>query len=260
MISIKSFLTQAEAIAIEAPSYRTGGTGLDGTCDCIGLIVGAIRRAGGTWTGLKGSNYAARYEVDGLERIGAELRVGEVVFKSHKPGESGYDKETLEGRYKNHPDRLDYYHIGVVESVMPLRIRHMSTGGPKIDTKIGKWSHHAWLRKISRDGSEEQVDYEKVIIRGGVETSPVHMRSGPGTGHKILTDIPQGSEAQLVQAVNDKWSQVIYGGRTGYVQTVFVQREPSGSGTEGSADYVTVSRKDLEQIYDLVGSLLGLRG
>jgi hypothetical protein len=264
MISVKAFLTNVEAIAVEAPAYRKGGTGTDGTCDCIGLIIGAIRRAGGTWNGMKGSNYAARNEVEGLEKIGAELRVGEVVFKSHRPGESGYDTETLEGRYKSHPDRLDYYHIGVVESAAPIRIRHMSTGGPKIDTKIGKWSHHGWLRKIAKDGSEgPRVEYEKVIIKGGIDTAPIHMRSGAGTGYKILADIPQGSEADYVGRVDDKWDQIIYRGRQGYVKSVFVQHA-GGNGSQqddGAAEgTVTVDRVELERIYDTIGDWLGLRG
>jgi hypothetical protein len=265
MISVKEFLRRVEEIATEAPSYREGGTGTDGTCDCIGLIVGAIRRAGGSWTGLKGSNYTARNEVSGLWEIGSEkdLAIGEVVLKSHKPGEAGYDSDTLNGRYRNSPDRLDYYHIGVVESVSPLRIRHMSTGGPKIDTKIGKWTHHGWLKKIAKDGSEEPtVEYEKVIIKGGVDTAPIHMRSGPGTGHKILTDIPQGSEADFVGKADEKWSRIIYRGRQGYVMSVFVQHaDGNGQPDNGAiAGTVIVDRAELERVYDLIGSMLGLRG
>ena len=58
MIQLSDFLTQIAAIAAESPSYRLGGDGSDGTCDCVGLIIGAIRRAGGQWAGTHGSNYA----------------------------------------------------------------------------------------------------------------------------------------------------------------------------------------------------------
>ena len=54
MIGAEAFLAAAQAIEKKAPTYRHGGTGADGTCDCIGLVIGAIRRAGGVWNGLKG--------------------------------------------------------------------------------------------------------------------------------------------------------------------------------------------------------------
>ena len=64
-ITLSSFLEKIREIASENPKYRSGGSGKDGTCDCIGLIIGAIRRAGGSWPGTHGSNYAARYETGG---------------------------------------------------------------------------------------------------------------------------------------------------------------------------------------------------
>ena len=60
---LEAFIAQVEAIAQASPVYRLGGDGSDGTCDCIGLVIGAIRQAGGAWMGTHGSNYAARYEI-----------------------------------------------------------------------------------------------------------------------------------------------------------------------------------------------------
>ena len=174
MISARKFLVQVETIAAEEPAYRSGGSGNDGTCDCIGLIIGAIRRAGGKWTGLHGSNYAARNEVEHLAPMTgtADLTVGEAVFKARSPGEAGYDAATINGRYASSPDRNDYYHIGVVVSVHPLRIRHMTTPKPKMDTSIGKWKYHGWLKRIEKElpvsqpepaRKEEKTMIEKAI-------------------------------------------------------------------------------------------------
>ncbi len=68
-VSLSDFMEKVEEIATETPRYRKGGSGKDGTCDCIGLIIGAIRRAGGSWPGLHGSNYAARSETENLREI-----------------------------------------------------------------------------------------------------------------------------------------------------------------------------------------------
>ncbi|MBQ9632239.1 MAG: hypothetical protein IJV04_04895, partial [Lachnospiraceae bacterium] len=63
MISVTDFLARVEQIAAEEPGYQLGHSGDDNQCDCIGLIIGAIRRAGGQWRGIHGSNYAARNEL-----------------------------------------------------------------------------------------------------------------------------------------------------------------------------------------------------
>ena len=150
MIQRSRFLKEAQAIAASRPAYRKGGSGKDGTCDCIGLIIGAIRRAGGKWPGIHGSNWAARYAVRDLAplRSVSGLRIGDLVFKSRAPGVKGYD---LPDRYRSHPDRNDYYHVGIVLSVSPLRILHMTAPRPKVDTRLGAWSHRGWCRLIEKE-------------------------------------------------------------------------------------------------------------
>lgn len=49
MISLKAFLDGIQAISDSRPTYREGQDGSRGECDCIGLIIGAIRRAGRSW-------------------------------------------------------------------------------------------------------------------------------------------------------------------------------------------------------------------
>ena len=58
MISKNKFLEKVQEIAASKPTYKLGHDGSDGTCDCIGLIIGAIRRAGQQLCGgnMGGSN------------------------------------------------------------------------------------------------------------------------------------------------------------------------------------------------------------
>ena len=164
MLSITEFLAAIEEIAAENPAYRKGGSGFDGTCDCIGLIIGAIQRCGGKWSGIHGSNWAARNEVSGLRKLvsNADLSVGDLVFKAKVPGQSGYD---LPSRYSSGSDKNDYYHVGVVLSVYPLRIRHMTTPAAKIDTKLGAWSHHGWCKHVEKKQSAAGNDVEINVDR-----------------------------------------------------------------------------------------------
>ena len=88
MVTMESFLRGVDAIAEEKPTYRLGHDGSDGSCDCIGLIIGAIRRAGGEWNGTHGSNWAARNAMDTLQAVKGlgDLKVGQAAFKAAEPG------------------------------------------------------------------------------------------------------------------------------------------------------------------------------
>ena len=126
--TLSAFLAAVDAIQAERPTYRLGGKAADGTCDCIGLIIGALNRCGVKWPGIHGSNWAARNAMAWLLPVSdaSELTVGDIVYKARRPGETGY---SLPKRYAADPDRADYYHVGVVRSVSPLRIVHCTSPG-----------------------------------------------------------------------------------------------------------------------------------
>ena len=164
-VNVLDFIARAMEIYNESPGDEHGHCGNDGLCDCIGLVIGAIRRAGGQWHGMHGSNYAARNEMVSLEKIvhSGTLVPGEVVYKAKSPDDSGYD---LPDRYKTGTDLRDYYHVGVVVSATPLRICHMTTPKPKIDTTIGKWAWHGRLKKSTTEGRRYQWERRRTIRPG----------------------------------------------------------------------------------------------
>ena len=150
------FLAQVQAIADEQPVYRLGGDGSDGSCDCIGLIIGACRRCGVEWPGIHGSNWAARNVTDSMSRIprASALSPGDLVYKALKPSSSGYD---LPARYAAHFDTKDYYHVGVVTGVSPLRITHCtSPHGIAVDTRLGHWQYSGRLTLLE-DSADAHV-------------------------------------------------------------------------------------------------------
>lgn len=53
------FVKRVLEISATNPTYRTGGDGRDGTCDCIGLVMGAL---GGKFD-MHSTNYFARYKL-----------------------------------------------------------------------------------------------------------------------------------------------------------------------------------------------------
>ena len=256
-VSVKVFLAEVETIAAEEPAYQKGHDGHDGLCDCIGLIIGAIRRAGGEWRGLHGSNYAARSEMQELLPIGSagELAPGEVVYKAYEPNQGGYN---LSKRYNKSRDRRDYYHIGVVVSTNPLMIRHMTAPKPRMDTKLGKWGYHGRLKKVDYKSEGGQI-LDRIIIQGGDTAYPIKMRAAASDKADVIDKIPQGSEAVLL-STGGVFSQIAWGGQSGYVMTKFITRADGAGVDPAEADTIPVPRAEAEKVYDILGNWLGLRG
>lgn len=213
-IPLNAFLQAVATIAAQQPTYQLGHDGSDGQCDCIGLIIGGIRRAGGTWGGTHGSNYAARYETDSLAPIASTqaLAPGQVVYKASAPGDAAY---ALPSRYAQHPDQLDYYHVGVVTSVSPLEITHCSGPGILRDSKLGKWGYHGWLKSVSQKG-DDPMETATVTASSG---STVNLRVSPQGA--LQARVPVGATVAVL-AHQDGWAQVTYQSYTGWMQEAFL--------------------------------------
>lgn len=255
MINLSNFLAAADQIAAEKPSYQLGHDGSDGKCDCVGLIIGAIRRSGGAWDGIHGSNYAARNEMEYLLPVtdADDLIVGEVVYKASMPGQTNYN---LPSRYKQDPDQRDYYHIGIVRSVAPLRIVHCTGPGIVTDTKLGKWTHRGWLRKVSREGEIPMEDVKTAVVKAD-SGSTVNLRSKPDGA--LVDRIPVGTTVTVI-AQQDGWVRVSDGATSGWM----MERYLTMDGVEvapapETADNVTITlpRETAELLRDALGSVLG---
>lgn len=241
MIPLEQFILEIWKIRAAQPTYRLGGSGVDGTCDCIGLIIGAIRRAGGTWPGTHGSNYAARYEMaaapGGLGPIGnsVDLSVGEVVYKVRRPGDAGYD---LPHKYCG-DDLLDFYHVGVVMAVSPLEIWHCTAGadggGIRVDLKLGKWSWAGRLARIDygKEGGglpmEEQETGRATAWVMAANGEPVRLRQLPGKHSQTLAKIPVGTGVQVLET-GSQWCTILALGKRGYMMREFLRMETHEAG------------------------------
>ena len=249
-VNQKDFLYRIDQIANEQPSYQLGHDGSDGQCDCIGLVIGAIRRAGGSWGGTHGTNYAVRNEMESFSEIysAGQLAVGEVVYKGREPDDPNY---ALPNKYDSGPDLTDYYHIGVVTSTSPLVITHMTSPTVKRDTRVGKWNYHGRLKRVS-DGGAEPMD-EKVILYGGNTSLPITMRASASAGATLIEQVPQNSQVTLIERGSD-WCKVQYNGRTGYVMSKFITS--SDSNPEMMAEVRQLLAQidvSLNKIFDLIG-------
>lgn len=240
MVGLDAFLRGVQEIKSEAPTYRLGGDGSDGTCDCIGLIIGAIRRAGGIWPGIHGSNYAARFAVGGMMRnvSAADLELGWIVYKARGPLDPGYDlpEKYRVGGASYTGDVMDYYHVGVVTSVEPLNITHCtesgSINGVTVDTKQGDWRYAALCTMMDySDGDGVDMEERSAVVVSS-DGNPVKLRPTPSTEKPYLAKVPVGTQVEVMQDAQG-WAQVrLPSGQVGYMMSKFLAIEDSGEEPE----------------------------
>ena len=238
---VNKFLEKVQVIKNLNPKRREPGDGSDGYCDCIGLVIGAVRRMGLKWTGIHGSNWAARKEFVKLERINSvsDLELGDVVLKACAEGTSGWalpSRYRKGGKYYN-GDLNDYYHAGVVTKVNPLNITHMSSK-MTVDTKLGKWSHHGKLSILAKAAggsitptpvtpdTPSTGSHAVVVAESG---GTVNMRRTPSLRGALITRVPLGTTVEIV-APGEKWATIKYANKTGYMMAKFLDIIGDGKG------------------------------
>lgn len=232
--------------------YKLGMDGRGGQCDCIGLIIGAIRLMGGEWKGTHGSNYAARNEMRSFGEIitPAMLSVGDIVYKAKMPGQSGW---ALPERYDSHPDHRDYYHVGVVTSVNPLEITHCTSvsGGIKVDKSLGQWQYFGQLKKV-QDGDKMSEERLYKVVGGSLR-----MRSGRDTTYPVVLMIPDGSTVKAAEiAGNSEWMYCKYGTRSGYCMAQYL--EPMEEPEQPGEETVKMTVSQFEEMRSLAEKMVAL--
>lgn len=230
---LQNFLDKALQLFNSNPKRREPGDGSDGYCDCIGYLIGSLRRTGLKWTGIHGSNWAARKEAVNLHPVKSinDLEIGDMVLKACEPGTSGY---ALPSRYKKggqyyNGDLKDYYHAGLVYSKNPFQIRHMSSK-MTIDTKLGKWNYAARLRPLVNAGAYKEDDpVTPTIPSSGTQakvTAPsggtVNMRKTPRLSGALITRIKLGEIVEILEP-GEEWCKIKYGNKTGYMMAKFLE-------------------------------------
>lgn len=247
------FLAESFREIIGWPYVSPGSDDKNGI-DCSGAFVRAYKAAG--LSIYHGSNRIERsYCHDCFDISGNTNRLepGMAVFKYREPGEEYYKlPDSYQPGGKNYDgDIRDYYHIGLVESVSPLKIIHATTPNAKRDTSIGKWRRAGYLDAVKDYGSKAPADndpnneggtqmalYDAKVLGDGW----LNLRSAPRKGGTDIGDIPQGSYVQVLEETNDEWSKVFYEGQSGYVMREYLERiedkeevseeefEPAGGG------------------------------
>lgn len=115
----------------------------------------------------------------------------------------------------------------------------------------GGWNRIGlWLKKIDYgvNGGDEPVKTMVVKTDNG---GKLNLRAGASTKDDVLEQIPNGTKVEVLVSSAGGWSKISYNGTTGYVMSKYLTDETGGGG-----DTVTVSREELQAIYDIIGDML----
>lgn len=225
MIKARELLEKVLEIENEQPVYRTGGTGDNGTCDCIGAVMGGMYRLGRAEYPLHSSNYFARYQTDELREIGSAetLLPGEVVYKS-KDDPSELHARYLPGGTHCTGDTRNYYHAGMVVSASPLIIVHCTSSGGvngfTRDERLGGWRWAGRVRGVSYEEDEEMNETAVVTVTSG---TTVNLRIRPSQQSRRVAKVHAGTQVTITEQA-DGWAKVITPqGEKGYMMTQFLK-------------------------------------
>ena len=240
----EKFVERCEDIIKAKPNYELGSSDLH-NCDCIGMVKYSLRKNNVSFT-TSGTNWTIRNQVKNVRSITStsDLKIGDVVFKAKEPGDSGYNlpSKYRKGGSADNGDYRDYCHIGVVKSINPLRIIHMTSPTAKTDTTIGKWKVAAELKdQYVSDGvtpapapeptpePEPTTTSDQAIVvspNGGY----VKLRANPSKSCNLWDKIVPGTKAKIITP-GYEWSKVDCGRRKGwYMMTEFLDIVGDGKG------------------------------
>lgn len=113
--------------------------------------------------------------------------------------------------------------------------------------RIGMW--YAIDYGLNKEGEPVDEVNEDVLVRTG--GGALNLRKSPGGA--LIDRIPDGDTVDVYEK-GPEWCRIGWHGYSGYVATQYLAFEGD------TGDLIQVSRTELQEIYDRLGGLLGLRG
>lgn len=221
--------------------------------DCSGALV-ALYKAYGLSI-YHGSNRIIRCHAARVipELSQGDLKVGMAVLKyrtsldklsaAYKPG----------GMYYDDALPYDYYHIGLVTHVNPLRIVHSTPPRGKADTTQGDWRVGIYLSDIDY-GDDDMAAISVCKVMGG----RLALRSSPQSlNNNRIRWVEEGERVSILeQTAPQGWAYVTYNGQTGYMMTQYledVEDEGDGSPQAPATITLTLPREAAQALYEALG-------
>lgn len=114
--------------------------------------------------------------------------------------------------------------------------------------RVGLWNAIDYGLETEGEPVDEVI--EDVLVRTG--GGALNLRKSPGGA--LIDRIPDGDTVDVYEK-GPEWCRIGWHGITGYVATQYLVIPGAADG-----DMIQVSRQELQEVYDKIGGLLGLRG
>ncbi len=212
--------------------YVTPGYNNSRGVDCSGAFVYAYKQFGERI--YHGSNRIIRVYCHDVKTVTSvsQLKVGMAIFKSradlskmkaeYKPGGRYYDAEL--------PN--DYYHMGLVVSVSPLKIINATPPRVRVDTDLSKWCCAGYLNAVDYAGGDSSAPAPgpepgidpagKTATVVAEQGATVNLRREPTKRSVVLVRVPLGKSVDVLEKTSDEWWRVRYERYTGYMMREFL--------------------------------------
>lgn len=115
-----------------------------------------------------------------------------------------------------------YQSLGVLKKGTKVTATGKKSAGwiqVKSGSKTG-WVSGTYLKASTTSSPVAKAPVKKATKK---TTANLNMRSGAGTGHKILTTIPKNKSVTLTGKTSGSWKQVTYGSKTGWVSGSYLK-------------------------------------
>lgn len=228
---IRKFLEQIDILKSKNLHYKHGASGEGSECDCIGLIIGALRGMGIKWTGIHGSNFAARKCVMQDTEPGPSPVPTPAPTPAPTPSAGVRAIVTAESGLWVKMRAEPTSSCRLYEEVpVGAEVTIVSPGETwaKIDYGRRKgWYMMAKFLKVKEEGHEPEPTPEPapepkfatVFAKTG---DSVKMRQKPSLDCPLYDNVSIGSVVK-VEKTGEKWTQISYGRRKGwYMQTPYL--------------------------------------
>ncbi|GHU78676.1 hypothetical protein AGMMS49992_29740 [Clostridia bacterium] len=239
----------SDCLATVGWPYSSPGSNDERGIDCSGMFCRAYKLQGASI--YHGSNRIIRTHCRGWQFIkdAANLEPGMAVFKRRDDGQEGNEYKPG-GQYYNPQLVGNFYHVGLVVSVNPLKIVHCTDPIAKVDTKLGAWTYAGYLKDVAYAAAMiKPIPVESSPVEQlPVESNPVTdaawhyaVVSTPGGGRLNLRRAPttavdnrvgyapNGAQLAILETRADGWARVQYLGVTAFAQTMYLRALPDES-------------------------------
>ena len=211
--------------------YETPGYNDSRGIDCSGAFVYAYNLFGERI--YHGSNRIIRVYCRDVRDVNGpqDIAVGMAIFKSRSDLSNMKAEYKPGGRYYNPALPYDYYHMGLVTSVNPVKIVNATTPRARVDTDLSRWQCAGYLNAVDYGGEaapDEPAPGEPAPEAAGVafvvalSGSTVNLRARPDKGAVVLERVPLGTRVDVLERMSGEWWRVRHGDVEGYMMREFL--------------------------------------